>query len=690
MVIQNNLQARNAHNRLNINVIGTKKSSEKLSSGFRINRAGDDAAGLAVSEKMRTQMRGLSQAIRNTNDGISFIQTAEGALEETQSMLKRLKELAAQSANGTYTTDDRSFMQQEVEALKAEIDRIAETTDFNGIRMLNGSMKSSGMGVTPATFSDDEIHVIYSSHGVNTTPRDGVAPNTSWENHPLMGNRDLTPLLNYVVADSVPRAVNSLMAAFPVFQFFSGSNIEMGLEIRPIGGASMAVEMSRMGNSLGVTLLINPTYLNGTTGGQPRLVETSPGVWNLNTDAAVRADFNAIIAHEMMHAFMAVATNNGMLNNSGDGFPMWFVEGMAQAAGAGGGWARSLGLNASSTDAQIQAVLSSPANSLSSNSTASWYGTGYLAVMYLGHMAGNGNIQGGINRIMGQLMLGSSLDDIIAENTKYNGLVQFNNGFAFDSDAHSFVRTLMGQIAGGGGSLLSLNLSDADPFTGTGGHNAPHTFLRINPAGAARSWNAYTGGNTVGNGGGSFRTGVPIVPGMALPGITPALEGGGAGGSLSDLSLGDGIMLQIGDRNGSHTRVNIVIEDMTTTGLLIDSLDISTQTAAINALGLLGANSAREVQGVNTATNRGTIDHAIFLVSQQRADLGALQNRLEHTASSLTATHENIMATESQIRDTDMAFEMLKYTKYNILQQAAQAMLAQANQSPQGVLQLLR
>jgi len=134
MVVANNLNAINAHNRLGVNVLGTKKASEKLSSGFRVNRAGDDAAGLAVSEKMRAQIRGLSQAIRNANDGINLIQTAEGALEEVHSMLKRMKELAVQSANGTYASNtDREYMDSEVYALKREIDRIGRETDFNGL-----------------------------------------------------------------------------------------------------------------------------------------------------------------------------------------------------------------------------------------------------------------------------------------------------------------------------------------------------------------------------------------------------------------------------------------------------------------------------------------------------------------------------------------------------------------------------
>lgn len=137
MVISHNLNAMNAHRQMKANTNNTGKAIEKLSSGLRINRAGDDAAGLAISEKMRSQIRGLNQGSTNAQDGISLVQTTEGALTETHSMLQRLKTLAVQSANGTYTDSDRGLIQKEVDELIGEIDRIAEQTEFNGISVLD-------------------------------------------------------------------------------------------------------------------------------------------------------------------------------------------------------------------------------------------------------------------------------------------------------------------------------------------------------------------------------------------------------------------------------------------------------------------------------------------------------------------------------------------------------------------------
>ena len=138
MRINNNLMAMNTHRQLGIGTNNGAKSMEKLSSGFRINRAGDDAAGLAISEKMRAQVRGLNQASRNAQDGISLVQTAEGALNETQAILQRMRELAVQSSNDTNVNEDRTAIQNEIDQLTTEIDRIANTTEFNTKKLLNG------------------------------------------------------------------------------------------------------------------------------------------------------------------------------------------------------------------------------------------------------------------------------------------------------------------------------------------------------------------------------------------------------------------------------------------------------------------------------------------------------------------------------------------------------------------------
>jgi flagellin len=173
MIINHNMNAMNAHRSMSANTVNAGKSMEKLSSGLRINRAGDDAAGLAISEKMRGQIRGLDQASRNAQDGISLIQTAEGALNETHSILQRMNELATQAANGTLQTEDRTAIKDELSQLNSEIDRISSSTTFNGKALLNGSfgvqeaagntlaVSATGTGITAIDFSGAKASTTY-------------------------------------------------------------------------------------------------------------------------------------------------------------------------------------------------------------------------------------------------------------------------------------------------------------------------------------------------------------------------------------------------------------------------------------------------------------------------------------------------------------------------------------------------
>ena len=164
MIINHNMNALNAHRNMNVNNTNAGKSMEKLSSGLRINRAGDDAAGLAISEKMRGQIRGLDQSSRNAADGISMIQTAEGALNETTNILQRMRELAVQAGNDTNTTSDREEIQKEIDALTEEVDRIANNTEFNTQKLLNGNKTGKAGDVIQA-----EVQAVKGNFSIDTT-----------------------------------------------------------------------------------------------------------------------------------------------------------------------------------------------------------------------------------------------------------------------------------------------------------------------------------------------------------------------------------------------------------------------------------------------------------------------------------------------------------------------------------------
>ena len=160
MRIQHNITALNAHRNLTNNNSSVGKNLEKLSSGYKINRAGDDAAGLAISEKMRAQITGLETAQKNANDGVSLVQTAEGALTEVHSMLNRMVELATQSANGTYSSGNRAEMQKEIDALNEEIDRIGSTCNFNGTKLFETGT-TINLHVGESSSGDNQLSVVF-------------------------------------------------------------------------------------------------------------------------------------------------------------------------------------------------------------------------------------------------------------------------------------------------------------------------------------------------------------------------------------------------------------------------------------------------------------------------------------------------------------------------------------------------
>ena len=179
MVVQHNLTAMNSNRMLGVTTKSQAKSTEKLSSGYKINRAADDAAGLAISEKMRRQIRGLTQASANAQDGISCVQTAEGALNEVHDMLQRINELAVKAANGTNMKEDRSYIQQEVSQLTTEINRVAKTTTFNEQNLLNGSFTGKVLQVGSEKATGNQITISISAMNAGGLGVSGLSVSTT-------------------------------------------------------------------------------------------------------------------------------------------------------------------------------------------------------------------------------------------------------------------------------------------------------------------------------------------------------------------------------------------------------------------------------------------------------------------------------------------------------------------------------
>ncbi|MBN1066173.1 flagellin [Clostridium botulinum] len=419
MIINHNMNAMNAHRNMGMNTVNSGKSMEKLSSGLRINRAGDDAAGLAISEKMRGQIRGLDQATRNSQDGISMIQTAEGALNETHSILQRMRELSVQSANDTNVKADRTAIQEEMNQLTSEIDRISNTTEFNTQKLLDGSF---------------------------------------------------------------------------------GGKFQIGAN----EGQTVDLKISKM---------------NSTNLGLVSTISTAQG------DTANNAK-NAVLA-----------------------------------------------------------------------------------------------------------------DGVYTVNAAKDALV--------DADGNTVATIAAGKVTAGGKEVMDLSSKE---ILGAGAQ------ITISGSGAK-----YDIKNTIAaNASSSLPAGNYEVKGTNL------IKDGKLVGDVADKTsvTVDGKTIAAADLG--------ITADLLTNGFkfAINGSDVSTRNNAEGSL--------------------TTINKAIETVSTERSKLGAMQNRLEHTINNLGTSSENLTAAESRVRDVDMAKEMMAFSKNNILSQAAQAMLAQANQQPQGVLQLLR
>lgn len=499
MRIQHNIMALNSNRQLGTNNSAVSKSLEKLSSGYRINRAGDDAAGLAISEKMRAQIKGLTAATDNSQDAISLVQTAEGGLQEVHSMLNRMQELATKSANGTYTDDvDRKALQAEVSALKDEINRICDGTDFNGIKLLDGSM---GVGTTGA-----ETHV-------------ATASNVDAFDWSISGSEGTE-----VTITSVASATKSVTAAWNNGKLeikiggVAGNEVTQDDIDKALAAASGAPDNAK---DLKVTLKDKIT-ISGTTG-------TALSTTLKSAKAKQASDSSAA------SGVTVTATKAG-----NDTSELQFTTTTTSAVGAS-------------------------------------------------HLA-SGNAA--VNLEAAKEYTASDINKMLTE--------------AGVEMRVSYEGTKTGDV-----------LSKIGDATGGGGTN------------------------------GKFKL------------------GGGAG-----LSAGGGLTLQIGDTNDSYNQLELSIADMHVSALGLTSLDISSRQGASDAISM--------------------VKNAINQVSTTRGALGAVQNRLEHTINNLGVTTENITAAESRIRDVDMAKEMMEYTKNSVLVQSAQAMLAQANQQPQSVLQLLQ
>lgn len=578
MVVQHNMNALNAYNKLNTNVAGLKKSSEKLSSGYRINRAGDDAAGLAISEKMRSQIRGLTQAKRNSQDGISMIQTFEGATQESHSILQRMKELASESANGTYQNDvDRDAIQLEFNQLNDELDQIADT-DFNGVVMLNGGEMADGTRAANDKF--DYVNATRQAQQVGTAGGyvkaidSSAYAGTNSETVTFTASVDKDGKVTWEKSDGAKGTVGYVAAD-------TANKAQGGFTY---DGAVVTVDTSKI--VAGDTITINFEKKNDAVG-------TQPGTTGYNVDIG---------------------------KTGGD-----------KTDGSAGVTSATIALTA-------------------------------------GTKVTSQEIADAFNALNG-ITIGETFAKDVT-----NGTNMTVNGVTVPADA------TLAEIGKVGDGKLVVDKDNKISYVDRAG-----TAYELATITGAKMANGATNAGTV-------TTTVNVGQATYTPANDKAItlvepkskvsQSNSNNTATAPLTYTDHMVLQTGARTKDSVDFTF---NYSTTGMgdLKANLDVSSREGGLNTKNLSLATAA----DANTAIDK--IDNAINKVSMVRATFGATQNRLEHKIENLTTTNENLTEAESGIRDTDMASEMLSYTKYNVLQQAAQSMLAQANQQPQSILQLL-
>ena len=548
MRIQHNIMAMNAYRNYANNTSALSKNLEKLSSGYKINRAGDDAAGLAISEKMRAQITGLETAQKNAKDGISLVQTAEGALTEVHDMLNRMVELADQSANGTYDNEtDRANLQKEVQQLKDEINRIADSANFNGIKLLDGSMDAECIGGGANMSVNFGSVTAYEAGVSNADPTFSV----SLDGLSLKANASSGSLVLNVGGQDITLKFSGATKGSAV----SLGSLKLSASSATLGGIKYDIKVSQgslkfeMASSVVLTagMTLNPSFevkVGNATGASIESGLINKGTQVITSGVIGGAEKMATATFEITKDMLA----NGATIKIGDQtFTIDYSKSKDEATG---------------TTIGVKDLLTKD----------------------------------------GQLD-NAAIDEVI---TRITDAGKGNKLFTIGNNGNNQI-TLQSKTCLNSATYATLDTAD-----------------EIKKQVAVNA---------------------PTQPGKALT-------------------------LQIGDTSDSFNRLSVSIQDMHVDSLGIEDLDISTQAGAQSAVDKIKA--------------------AINTVSSVRGTLGATQNRLDHTINNLSVMTENIQDAESTIRDTDVADEMMAYTKNNILIQSAQAMLAQANQVPQGVLQLLQ
>ena len=644
MVVQHNMQAANANRMLNVTTGQQAKSTEKLSSGYRINRAADDAAGLTISEKMRKQIKGLDRASTNAEDGVSAVQTAEGALTEVHSMLQRMNELATQASNGTNSESDRSAIQDEISQLTTEIDRVAETTKFNETYLLKGDTDGSSSaknvnahdaglagklvdnGDGTSTFKldkaledGDQVTIAGKKYtiGSTTASTDGFEKLASLKAKSLSVGDSVTYTENnkQVTKTLVDKVSNT---GTPADIYATSDKIKIDNQEYTIAAAT---DLTKAGgaelSAADAQKLVGEAIANGKEASFTSKAAAT-GMYAANATINVK-----IVADLGTNEVSSLASPTG--HTAGDAFVAKNLKGNDIVAGD----------SVTISGKTITATDNDPANMSTVKDVVKSLQNG--DVMQIG--AKNINIADKTDLANEKYTVNDALSLLNDKNT-----VKFTNVTSTEGKA---ALTVSGLKAGTDYTAVDTKkvASDDNVISVKDAYSMMADELQ-----KASSIGTDTAATVKSDNSGSFTINQGTV----------------------EVKNGLSFNLHVGADADMTNKINVNIDSMSASGLGIKGLNV------------------KDDSGISATYAIDAIADAISKVSEQRSALGAVQNRLEHTISNVDNVVENTTSAESRIRDTDMASEMVNYSKNNILAQAGQSMLAQANQSNQGVLSLLQ
>lgn len=723
-IINTNIASLNAQRNLNTSQSALQTSLQRLSSGLRINSAKDDAAGLAISDRMTSQIRGLNQAARNANDGVSLAQTAEGGLAEVTNNLQRIRELAVQSANSTNTASDRASLNAEVTQLLAEIQRVATTSQFNGQNILDGTFTASQFQVgananqtITASTGNSQTSAIGSYQvtsggtavsgsaliaGALTLNGIDVGSSTSGSAEAIAAAINSASTRTGVTASAATEVKSSTAAANALIanqSLQSGDLVINGVSIGAVAGSSnvatqganVAAAINAVSNSTGVTAVAN-----GGTGALTLTSSTGKTI-DITTNATTTAD-GATRVENATGLELAGSTKTKGTSVLSFGVTTAGVRQVATLTATNTAADGQTIVVAGQTFTYKTVVTDANTQILIDNTTAALQGAQVRTTLAAAVTAGtlkNVTISGAttdaIITAKANVISTSAADGIVGASASAAGAGSWANtttgvgvavgdtvkvgGLTYEftlpsATAAGTAGNVQVKLGSGGASaaaddiLTATNFADALAAQAAAGNGTVKFTSRTN--GAVTMTNSLYGSTGV-----VAATTEPVTAGTAgavdLTTNTAGVSGAyTASSTKGTLSLNSANSFSIGGTSPGDAGLSGASVGLTS----ISGVDISTVTGANNAISL--------------------IDGALSQVSTIRGSMGALQNRFTSVVASLTASSENLAAARSRIQDADYAAETAALTRNQILQQAGTAMLAQANQLPNSVLTLLR